>query len=1053
MKDSIEKEHKLIAWFAHNSVFANVLLLSILGAGIWTAFHVRKEAFPSFGAETVKIEVPFRGGTPEDVERGVVLKIEEALESVDGIEHIKSTSTESSATITVEAEEDYSLTKLLDDVKIKVDAIPRFPEHAEKPIISELQRTNNVLWVEVHGNATEAALKETARSLRDELLLQPAISTVKTSGVRDYEISIEISEDKLRAYGLTFQEVSQAVSANSIDLSGGVIRSNRGNISLRTRSQAYNTSEFSAIPLRTTKEGTRIHLKDVATIRDGFVDQEILSQFENEPTVSLNVVNLGNDDIIKARDAATEIIEQYRHSGKLPEGVSLTTWSDESDVIKARLGLLAKNGLIGVSLVIITLTLFLNLRLAFWVSLGIPISLAGAVALFPMAGIDLSVNLITSFAFILVLGIVVDDAIVIGESVYAEKEKQKDCNEGDAPFRATVRGVGRVIVPAVFGVLTTIAAFLPLTQVTGHMGNVFGQMATGVILCLIFSLIESKLILPSHLAHLDVHKKPTNAISRFWTRVQGRIANGLTRFIKNIYQPSLRRLFTQRYTVTAAFVAILIIVAGLLPAKRLRFVFFPDIQRDNASAILELEEGLPVGYLHQQANIIAEAARITGEEFEKETGHNPFVHVQVHAKSNTLATIAVELTASEARTTSSNEVVNAWRKKVRGIPGAKSLTFSGKAGPPGGALNIQLQSDDLVSLQAAASALKKEIATYNGVFDVQDSFSAGRPEIQVEVTPEGEAAGFAKRDLALNVRDAFYGREAQRVQRGRDEVKVMVRYPIDDRNSIDTLRNMRVRSADGVTVPFGIVANTTYGQGLSKIERYDGKRIVSVMGEIDKAVTSSDEVIKKLQKDYFPKLLKEHPNITFNLSGEAEQRQKSMKSLIRGFGISILLIYILLAIPLKAYIKPLFIMSVIPFGIIGALIGHFIVGIPVSILSIFGLLALSGVVVNDSLVLVHRIDELRPSFDTLEDTIFEAGGQRFRAIILTSITTFVGLVPLLAETEVQAQFLKPMAVSLGFGVLFATGITLILLPMLLLIARDIKHAYRRSAQAWKNISK
>ena len=1052
MSDSIEKKHKFIAWFAHNSVVANVLLITILGLGIWTALNVRKEAFPSFGAESVKIEVPFLGGTPEDVERGVVLKIEESLESVEGIEHIRSVSSETGAVITVEAEEDYPLTKLLDDVKIKVDAIPTFPEQAEKPIISELQRTNNVLWIEVHGDAPEATLKETARKLRDELLLLPEISTVTTSGSRDYEISIEVSEDKLRAYGLTFEEVAKAVSANSIDLSGGVIRSNRGDISLRTRSQAYHTSDFAKIPLRTTQDGTRIYLRDVANIRDGFVDQEYLSRFENSPTVSLNIVNLGNDDIIKASKAASKLIEKFRNSGELPEGVSITTWSDETKVINARLRLLARNGLLGVALVILTLTLFLNLRLAFWVSLGIPTALAGAVLVFPMPGIDLSINLITSFAFILVLGIVVDDAIVIGESVYAEKEKQKDCNKGNAPFRATVRGVSRVIVPAVFGVLTTIAAFLPLTQVTGRMGNVFGQMAVAVILCLIFSLIESKLILPAHLAHIDVHQQPKNRISKAWKNFQGRISSGLLWFVAKIYQPALRWLMPHRYGVTAVFFAILIIVVGLLPSKRLRFVFFPDIQRDNASAILELEEGLPVTYLHEQAKRIAQAARETGLEFEKKTGHNPIVHVQVHASTNTKAVVAIELTPSESRTTSSSAIVNAWRQKVKGIPGAKSLTFSGKAGPPGGALDIQLQSEDLHTLQIAAAQLRDELATYNGVFDVQDTFHSGRPEIQVEVTPEGEAAGFAKRDLAVNVRDAFYGREAQRVQRGRDEVKVMVRYPIEHRNSIDTLRNMRVRSADGQTVvPFGIVANTKYGQGLSQIERYDGKRIVSVKGEIDKSVTSSEEVINKLKSDFFPEMHKNYPGITVNLSGESEQRQKSMKSLIRGFGISIILIYVLLAIPLKAYIKPIFIMSVIPFGIIGALLGHFIIGIPVSILSLFGILALSGVVVNDSLVLVHRIDELRPSYPTLEDTIFHAGGQRFRPILLTSITTFVGLVPLLAETEVQAQFLKPMAVSLGFGVLFATIITLVLLPMLLLIARDIKHAFIRSAQAWKQL--
>lgn len=1051
MKDSIEQKHKLIAWFAHNSVFANVLLFTILGFGIWTALSVRKEAFPSFAAKSVNIEIPFRGGTPEDVERGVVLKIEESLESIQGIEHIRSTSTESKASIIIEAEEDYDLSKLLDDVKIKVDAIPTLPEQAEKPIISERTKQNSVIWIEIHGNANEEVLKETARTLRDELLLQPSISIVNTSGARDYEISIEVSEDKLRTYGLTFEEVSSAVKANSIDLSGGVIRSNRGDISLRTRSQAYNTNDFSSIPLRTTREGTRIYLRDVASIRDGFVDQEFLAKFEDSPTVSLNIVNEGSDDILKARAAANDIVEKYLGSDKLAEGVSLTVWSDESKVIRARLMLLAKNGLLGVGLVILCLTMFLNLRLAFWVSLGIPISLAGAVILFPLPGVDVSINVLTSFAFILVLGIVVDDAIVIGESVYAEKEKQLDCNTGNAPFRATVRGVSKVIIPAVFGVLTTIAAFYPLTQVTGRMGNAFGQIATGVIFCLIFSLIESKLILPAHLAHLDVHKKPRNPVSRAWARFQGTIASSLKWFIKNIYQQSLKWLIPHRYSVTAAFMAVFVIVLFLIPSNRLRFVFFPDIQRDSASAILELEEGLPVSYLHEQARFIAQSARDTGREFEVKTGHNPFKHVQVHAKSNSLASIAVELTPSENRTIDTNKIVNTWRKKVSGIAGAKSLTFSGKAGPPGGALDIQLQSQDLDSLKIAAEELKAELSTYSGVFDVQDTFSSGRPEIQVAITPEGEASGFAKRDLAMNLRDAFYGREAQRIQRGRDEVKVMVRYPIKDRNSLDTMRDMRVRNADGTTMPFGIIADTQYGQGLSKIERYDGNRIVSVKGEVDKNVTSSDKVLAKLQKEYFPELLKKHPNITFNLSGEAEQRGKSMKSLLVGFGVSILLIYILLAIPLKSYGKPLFIMSVIPFGIIGALLGHYMVGIPVSILSIFGILALSGVVVNDSLVLVHRVDDLRPDFSSLEETIHQAGGERFRAILLTSVTTFVGLAPLLAETEVQAQFLKPMAVSLGFGVLFATIITLILLPMQLLIARDIKRAYIHSFGSWKKL--
>ncbi|MBK1791773.1 efflux RND transporter permease subunit [Persicirhabdus sediminis] len=1044
MKNNDPELKGFTAWFAQNSVVANILMLAILAWGGFTLATVRKEVFPSFVAETVTVEVPFQGGTPEDVEKGVSIKIEESLESVQGIDHISSKSTESGSTVTIDALENYPLKTLLDDVKIQVDAISSFPEQAEKPIIAERKRDHSVMWVEIHGPAGEAELKEIARNLRDQLLMQDGISRVDTSGTRDYEISIEPSEDKLRAYNLTFDEVADAVSQNSFDLGAGVIRSKRGEISLRTRSQAYNTNDFATIPLRTNNDGTRIYLRDVADIRDGFVDQEALSRFNGDPTASLQIITEGNDDIIVASDQAKALLEEYRKTASLPEGVQITAWSDESRTIKGRLSLLANNGILGILLVLVVLMLFLNFRLAFWVALGIPISLAGALALFPLDMFDLSLNQLTSFAFIIVLGIVVDDAIVIGESVYSEKEKQKDCNKGLAPLRGTVRGVNKVIVPAIFGVLTTIAAFLPLTTVSGRMGNVFGTIATAVIFCLIFSVVESKLILPAHLAHIDVHKKPTNFISKLWVRFQKKIAGGLAWVIRKIYQPTLRFLMKGRYMVTAAFIAVFILVASLLPSGQLRFVFFPDILRDNMSANLELEEGLPVSYLHEQSEAIGKAILEVGEDFEKSTGHNPVTGVQISASSDTKSSVAVELSPSEMRTTGTDEIVNAWRSKVKGIAGAKGLTFSGKAGPPGDSLVIQLRSDDLDALQVAANDLKEVIKTYPGVEDVQDTFSAGKPEITIDVTPEGEAAGFAQRDLTTNIRDGFFGREAQRIQRGRDEVKVMVRYPIEDRENIETMRDMRVRSADGRAMPFGLIASTEYGEGLAEIERYDNQRIVSVKGEIDKAVTSDEVILKRLQDEYFDEFLSTHPLVSINLSGEAEQREKSMRSLQIGFIVSLVLIYILLAIPLKAYVKPLAIMSVIPFGIIGALLGHYIVGIPVSILSMFGILALSGVVVNDSLVFIHRIDDLAGDYDKEEDSIVQAGGERFRAIMLTSITTFVGLAPLLLETAVQAQFLKPMAVSLGFGVLFATLITLYLLPMLLLIGRDIRVLYQNS---------
>lgn len=1047
------KKHPIIAWFCDNTVVANILMLIILGLGIKTAFSVRKEAFPSFDAESVTISVPFRGGTPEDVERGVALKIEESLQGIKGIDHISSTSTESNARVTVNAIEDYPITKLLDDVKIQVDAISSFPEQAEKPIISENQRSHDVLRVNVYGDVPESVLKEAARTLRDDLLKLENVSLVSTSGARDYEVSIEVSENQLRAYNLTFNEVATAISSNSIDLSGGVVRSDSGDISVRTRDQAYVAADFAKIPLRTAADGTRIFLSDVAEIRDGFVDQEYLSRFDGQPSVGLAITSEGDSDIIKAADEAAKFIASYAEIYGLPEGVSVSSWQDGSESIRSRLKLLINNGVLGVLLVLISLALFLNLRLAFWVAIGIPISIAGALAMFPFPLVDISLNQLTAFAFIIVLGIIVDDAIVIGESIYSTKEEDEAKGEHHNDLHSTVRGVSKVVTPATFGVLTTIAAFYPLTQVSGRMGNVFGQIATGVILCLIFSLVESKLILPSHLNHIRIKRgQPRNFISRGWANFQARMANGLKFFVQRAYQPALRAMIPYRYLTLAAFIAVLILVAGLLPSGKLRFVFFPDIYRDSISANLELEQGLPVDYLHENANMIADALQETIRELEEKSGETLLRHISVNASSNTAASIAAELTTSETRTITTGDIVKRWRSKIKPISGAKALTISGTRGP-GQGLEIQLASQSLDDLQAAAEAMKAQVATYPGIHDIQDTFDSGRPEIQVQLTPAGQAAGFDKRDLANNVRSAFYGTEAQRVQRGRDEVKVMVRYPIEERSQLETLRDMRIRTDDGSAVPFSVVADTAYGDSLASIERFDNNRIVSVKADIDKSVTSGEVVLAQLGKDYFPTFLAEHPNVSINLYGEAEQRAKSVQSLIQGFGLSILMIYILIAVPLKSYTKPLFIMSVIPFGIIGALLGHFIIGIPISILSVFGVLALSGIVVNDSLVLMSRLDDLETEFpDTpLAERIIRAGGERFRAILLTTLTTFAGLIPLLAETSTQAQFLKPMAISVGFGVVFATGITLVLLPIMILIANDVRRSFSNSYSHWRGM--
>jgi len=644
------QKHSFIAWFASNPVVANILMLTILAAGIFSGLNVRKEGFPAFAAESVTVTVPIRGGTPENVERGVAIKIEEALESVDGIDHIRSVSTDDSATITIEAKEGYPVSKLLEDAKIQIDAIPSFPEQAENPVVVENERDSTVLWVELYGDASETVLKEAARKVRDALLRQPAISKVETFGARDYEISIEPSEDKLRLYNLTFSEVADAISNNSIDVGGGVLRSPRGDISLRSQEQAYVKKDFLKIP----------------------------------PTVSLQIITEGRDDIVDAVKQARALVSSYTD---LPEGVMIDGWLDGSTNIKDRLNLLGWNGAIGVLLVLGILMVFLNLRLAFWVAIGIPVSLAGAMMLFPIPGIDLSLNVISAFGFLIVLGIVVDDAIVIGESIYTEKENVKYTGDSKADISTTVAGVSKVVTPATFGVITTIAAFLPLTQVSGRLGNVFGQIATVVVFCLLFSLIESKLIMPSHLAHLNVHKKPNNWFTKGWARFQKLVSDALQSFIDKFYRPIVRFLIPWRYAVFAMFISIFALVIALI-------------------------------------------ARTLGERYEKKFSHNPFLNIQVSASTNTRSSVAAELTRSASRDfLTTEQIVKDWRKAIGAIAGSRSLSLSSRAGPPGGDLVINLESDDLDELRLAAQELKKKVAVYEGVFDVFDTFDSGRPEI------------------------------------------------------------------------------------------------------------------------------------------------------------------------------------------------------------------------------------------------------------------------------------------------------------------------------------
>ncbi len=1041
-----------IRWFARNGVAANLLMVLIVIGGLMTLRNIKQEVFPEFSIDLITISVPYPGAAPEEVEEGVVVRVEEAIQGIDGIDDIRSTAAENSAVITIEIMNGADLERVMNDVKSRVDAIDTFPLEAEEPIIEEVIRRTQVIEVVISGDADERTLKYLGERVRDDLSNLPEITQVQLVGARPYEISIEISEQDLRRYGLTFDEVARAVRRSSLDLPGGQIRSLDGEILLRTEGQAYSGAQFERLPLRTQSDGTSLLLGDVATVVDGFADTDLWSRFNGRSAVVVQVFRVGEQSALKIADAVKRYIAQARPA--LPEGIAIDAWRDDTLVLRSRLDLLARNGLAGFALVLLVLSLFMKLRLATWVSLGIPISFLGAVILMP--GNDVSVNLISLFAFIVVLGIVVDDAIIVGENIYTEYES------GLEGLEAAETGTIEVAKPVTFAVLTTIAAFAPLLALTTNMGKVMRVVPIIVIATLIFSLIESLFILPNHLSHLHHAKPGAGKKPGLWARLQQRIGSGLSRLIAETYRPTLARAIQWRYLTLAIGIAGLLVTLGVVRGGWVKFNFLPPVEADNTAAMLTLPQGTPAEITAAAIERIEAAALELARELEEETGERPIRNLlasvgdqpfrtqQSRGVTGTatfdsphLGEVNLELQPAEERSVSSTEIADRWRAKIGEIPDVVELTFSSSLFSAGDAINIELFGPNLDHLTAVAQRLKEEIATYPGTRDIADSFRAGKRQVELQLTREGELAGLSQADLARQVRQAFYGEEAQRIQRGRDDVKVMVRYPKSERRSLADLEQMRIRNTQGAEVPLATAAKTTLSRGPAAIKRTNRNRVVNVTADVDTTIASTNDIIADLAARVLPEVLADYPEIRFSFEGEQEEQRRTVSELLSGFALALLVIYGLLAIPFRSYLQPLIVMSVIPFGLIGAVWGHVIMGMDLAILSIFGIVALTGVVVNDSLVLVSFINRATRKGATIREAIQIAGEARFRPILLTSLTTFAGLTPLLLEKSMQAQFLIPMAVSLAFGVLFATLITLLLVPALYSIIEDLRDSLGR----------
>jgi multidrug efflux pump subunit AcrB len=1048
-----------ITWFVKNPVATNLMMMLFLASGTLSYLSLNQEEFPDIEFGLIQVSVAYLGATPAESESAVCLRIEEALEGAENIERLTSTAREGGCDATLELSSGADLNRVLNDVKGKVDAVTTFPAETEKPIVRAFSASGNVMTMALSSQTDDSNLKTVAEDIRNDLLDIDGISTVNIEYIRPFEISIEVSEFTLRQYGLTLDQISRAIDRASLDLPGGTIRTASGEILLRTKGQVYNGDEYENIVVQSYPDGTQLRLGQIATVNDGFEEGYLDARLNGVNSAIIDILRVGDEDIV----TSARRIRAWMASAdfNLPEGMELNVITDSAVATQDRIGTVATNAYTGLLFVLLILALFLRFKVAVWVAAGIPIAIAGALALFPTVG--LTISSLTVMGFILVLGIIVDDAIVVGERIHAFERK------GYTPEEAAIEGTMEVSVPVIFGVLTTIAAFLPILLLGGQMGAFFNAIGGVVVFCLLASLVESQLILPGHIAHRKTtgYLGEGTSIVGVWQNLQGKIAGSMEYFAEHGYQRALKKVLKYRYAAWATATGVIIISFALLMSGRVIFQFMPSIEGDTVWGTVVMPVGVP-GYITEDAISILEekALELTAELDEelialKASGAAPASTERVvasvltiiggraprggpgspgrgNAGSSEVAEVVLYLTPFfERGEISSAEIRDRWREKVGSIPDALELTFVSDAFSAGDAINYRLEGRDEENLKIASTELRAELARYPGVFDISDSFRAGKQEVQIQILETGKTLGLNLNDVATQVRQAFYGAESQRIQRGSDDIRVMVRYPEDERQSLGNLEDLLIRTPSGAEVPFLSIADFSLGNSYSSINRQDGRRVITVRGDIDRTVVKPDEIRREVIAKFKDKWARDL-DVKLVVGGEGERQLSSLSELFSTFPLAMMVIFALLAIPLKSYTQPLIIMSVIPFGAIGAIFGHFIMGADLVFFSLLGIIALSGVVVNASLVLVVSINRLRDEGMGMVEAVSTAGMMRFRPIFLTSLTTFIGLVPLMITASPATFFIVPMAISLSFGVLFATVITLFLVPSLYVILQDFQ---------------
>ncbi len=1028
---------RLSAWFTRNSVAANILMAVILVAGFISLRSTRIEAFPKIPPNSVTITTVYPGATPGQVSAGVSEKIERALEGLPGIKSISSFSDEGLSTVWVQKTPTYSIDRFQNAVQARVDGIASFPGTVERPVVERDEFSIEALIVQVYGDADTATLQRVARTVRSELLVHPEIKRIATFGLLPPEIRVEIDQDRLDSFGLSYTDVALSLDRASVEYQSGSIVSTGGAVRIRADQNVDSYRELLAIPVVASSGGTRVDLGDVATIVDGFVeDGSGFARYQGTPAVGFQIYSSATGHLLETSDAAHDVVERVRPT--LPAGIDIDIWAESSPYMVARLRLLASNAWQGLLIVFTILALFLNMRLAIWIAAGIPISLAGTIVLMGDRFLGHSLNDITTFGMIVVLGVLVDDAIVVGESVFETRRRVTDSVEG------TIAGVHRVSTATVFGALTTIAAFFPLLLIESDIGRIFAGFAVVVIVALLMSLAESKFILPAHLAGVSMSKTGRGPIAVAYRRVRGVAQDALDWINRNVYQAALHAALRHRYAVVIGFVAIAT-VAGLLVGNGwVRTVFFPSVPGQIITVDLEMRSGGPealtranVFAIEQAADRLNEAALAAGE-----TRHAPIARIMSAMEGPYSATVYAELLPEEQRDISTNDTIARWRDLVGSMEGVEQLSFSGSF-ETGGGFVIEVADRTEEVLVAAVDEIVFALANYEGVSDVRSNSADGRPELHLRLTREGRHLGLTNQDLAEAVGDVFGGLEVERVRRGPDEVKVKVRSAAERRQYISDVLDARIALPNGGAVRLAHVARVESGYAPTTVYRRNGRRVVEVTAVLDSSVVSGTELFAQVQRDIAPLITDRYPSISISGAGELEEMGDIEEGLRRALIMIVILIYALLAIPLKSYTQPLVIMSVVPFGFVGAVVGHMIMGAPLSVLSFFGMLAVMGIVVNDSLVMLTRYNEMRQEGTAVLPALIGAGGTRFRAILLTTMTTVLGLVPLLTETSEQAQYLVPAAISVAFGELFATPITLFIVPVLIRIKEDFGSLFRR----------